>query len=88
VQRAQALTALNASRSGNDATLVWHALHGPIYALQASTTLTSDPADWTPLSTQQRNPMPGATLAAMSFTHSDALNDARRFYRLVIEGPP
>lgn len=88
VERARAAAAHGVQRSGSDATLSWQALHGLGYTLQTSLTLSSNPADWTPLSTQQRTNNPGPELAPMTFTHPGAFTDARRFYRLLIEVPP
>ena len=82
------MAALGVQRSGADATLTWQAQHGLAYELQTSLTLTTNPADWTTLTTQQRPATPGPELAPMTHTHSGAFTETRRFYRLRITVPP
>ena len=82
-----AAAALVVQRSGADAVLSWQAQHGLSYELQTSLTLTSNPADWTTLSTQQRPNTPGPELAPQSHTHSAAFPAPTRFYRLRLTAP-
>jgi hypothetical protein len=87
LERGAAAAALGVQRSGADAVLSWQAQRGLSYELQTSLTLTSNPADWTPLSTQQRPDTPGPELAPQTHTHSAAFGVGVRFYRLRITVP-
>ena len=87
LERGAAAAALGVQRSGADAVLSWQAQHGLSYELQTSLTLPSNPADWTPLSTQQRPNTPGPELAPQTHTHSGAFPAPARFYRLRITAP-
>lgn len=84
LERGAAAAALGVQRSGSDATLTWQAQHGLAYELQTSLTLTANPADWTPLTTQQRPATTGPALAPQTHTHSGAFAVSARFYRLRI----